>query len=79
MSDDIHTTRAEITSVTVAFVCECGTEASHVVDLECEEIGPGWVAPIEERFVLCEGCESVIDAAFVISIDPPGSETEDVP
>ncbi len=72
MADEpLHTSSAEISSITVWFVCECGTEASHEVDLECEDIGPGWTAPMEERFVLCDGCGCVIDAGFVISIDPP--------
>jgi hypothetical protein len=75
MSDNIHTTSAAITSVTVAFVCECGTETEHVVELDCEEIGPGWVAPPQERFVLCDGCESVIDAGFIISITQPQATT----
>ncbi len=70
--DKIYMSKAEISGIVVTFACECGTEEQYEIDLECEGVGPGWTAPMEDRFVLCDGCGCVIDAGFVISIDPPG-------
>lgn len=68
---DIHTVNAVVSAMTVTFACECGSDVTYDIDLETEEIGPGWTAPMDERFILCDCCESVIDAGLVFSISPP--------
>jgi len=64
----IITTRAVVSSVTMTLVCECGDNTAHEVDFDTDDFG--WVVPVEDRFILCDVCERVIDAGFTLALDP---------
>lgn len=68
MPDQINMSRAEVQSVTMTLVCECGADTQHEVDFDSDDFG--WVVPVEERFILCEVCDCVIDAGFTLAFHP---------
>jgi hypothetical protein len=66
MTDTIPTT-AQIAAITIHVTCECGADTCHEIDCESDDFG-GWSAAPEDRFILCETCDRLIDAGQQISV-----------
>lgn len=67
---DPRTTTAQIAGVTIQVTCECGEQFCHEIECEQDDFG-GWSAAGEDRFILCDTCECLIDAGLQISVGVP--------
>jgi hypothetical protein len=64
------TNPAQIAAVTIYVTCECGEAFCHEIECEEDDFG-GWSAAPEDRFILCETCDRLIDAGLQVSIGAP--------
>jgi hypothetical protein len=70
MTTNPQTIPAQITGVTIHVTCQCGSWVIHEID--CEEYDFGaWSAAMEDRYILCDTCERLIDAGLQLSIGAP--------
>ena len=69
MTDPV-TTPAQIASITIHVTCECGANTCHEIDCESDHFG-GWSVAPEDRFILCETCDRLIDAGLQITVGQP--------
>ena len=67
---DPPTVNAQIVWVTMYVSCPCGFRTQHEIDCSQGDDG-AWVAPMEERFILCESCDQLIDAGLRLSVGNP--------
>lgn len=68
--DDPPTVLAQISGVTIHVVCPCGADTLHVIDCVEDRFG-GWSADMEERFILCDSCDQLVDAGFQVELQAP--------
>jgi hypothetical protein len=61
---------AQIAGVTIHVTCECGETHCHEIECEQDDFG-GWSSAPEDRYILCETCERLIDAGLQITVDVP--------
>ena len=61
------TTPAQIAAVTIHITCDCGDTTCHEIECVEDTLG-GWSAAPEDRFILCETCERLIDAGLPVSV-----------
>ena len=66
---DPATTPAQIAAVTIHVTCTCGDMTSHEIKCEQDDFG-GWSASPEDRFILCETCDRLMDAGLQVSVGP---------
>lgn len=66
-TDDLATVPAQIEGVTISVVCPCGASIPHVIDYVENHLG-GWSADLEERFILCDSCDQLVDAGFQVEL-----------
>ena len=64
---DPATTPAQIIAMIIHVTCECGQPVWHEIECEEDDFG-GWSAAPEDRFILCETCDRLIDAGQQISV-----------
>ena len=64
---DPATTPAQIAAVTIHVTCGCGDLTCHEIECEQDAFG-GWSASPEDRYILCETCDRLIDAGQQISV-----------
>jgi hypothetical protein len=65
-----ETTAVQLAAVTIHVACHCGDDL--VIDLSCAQDDHGvWSVPEDERFILCENCESLLDAGLLIIVKTP--------
>ena len=67
---DLTAIAARIAAVTIYVTCECGEAFCHEIECEEDDFG-GWSAAPEDRFILCETCDRLIDAGLQVSIGVP--------
>jgi hypothetical protein len=70
MTTTPQTIPARISSVTIHVTCQCGSGVSHEIDCEEDDFG-AWSAAMEDRYMLCDTCERLIDAGLQLSIGAP--------
>lgn len=69
-ADDIPTVTGHVVAVQITVVCGCGADSCQEIECEEDDFG-GWSAAQEHRFILCETCDSLIDAGLLINVEPP--------
>jgi hypothetical protein len=52
-----------VADVIIFVSCSCGAPDCHEVELEQDE-GAGWSVKTEDRYILCETCDQLIDAGM---------------
>jgi hypothetical protein len=66
----LKTTVAQIAAVVIHVTCPCGDDL--VIEIDCEQDDSGaWSAPLDERFVCCETCGTLLDAGLQITVQDP--------
>lgn len=68
--DDIPTVTGQVVAVQIMVVCECGEHFCHEIECEEDDFG-GWSAAMEERFILCDTCDRLIDAGLRLTVMEP--------
>jgi hypothetical protein len=67
--EDPPTIPAQIAGMTIQITCGCGDMTCH--EIECEQdVCGGWFVAMEDRFILCEECDGLIDAGMQIRVGP---------
>lgn len=67
---DLSTVTPQIGGVTIYVTCPCGCLTYHEID--CEEGDDGvWAAAMEDRFILCETCNQLMDVGQRLSVSDP--------
>jgi hypothetical protein len=67
---DLIAVPARIAAMTIQVTCECGDATCHEIECHDDDFG-SWSAEPEARFILCETCDRLIDAALQISVRWP--------
>ena len=67
---DPTTAPAQIVAVIIHVTCECGDMTCHEIECEQDDFG-GWSAAPEDRFILCDTCDCLIDAGLQVSVGLP--------
>ncbi len=68
---DIPTTlAAQIAEIVLTVTCDCGCGEAHQIDCQ-QDIAGVWSAPLEDRYILCETCGTLLDAGLQITVGAP--------
>ncbi len=67
---DPPTQPAQVAEVVITFICPCGSLDAYQVACQ-EDMAGTWSASLEDRYILCETCGTLMDMGLQVTVGAP--------